>query len=233
MNDAGKMPGAPLLKIAGLSKSFGGVQALRNVDLEIYPGQVYGLIGSNGAGKSTLIKILSGDIRKDAGEIHWEGEPLIVDNPREAYARGLNFIHQELGLIPKFTILQNLTLGIRKAHRFGVISWRATRRSVVSVVEKVGIKQPLDAIVEHLSVADQWLVSIAHSLLHHCKMISMDEPTASLSAEESETLFDVIRDLTSGGVAVLYVSHRLDEILRLCAGIPVFKDGQCVLTTTR
>ncbi len=233
MNSHSGAGAGPLLKITGLSKSFGGVQALRSVDLEVFPGQVYGLIGSNGAGKSTLIKILSGDIQRDAGDIFWQGAPLTVDNPQEAYSQGLNFIHQELGLIPKFTILQNLTLGIKKAGRFGLIDWRATRRQVRAVVEKVGIKHPLNTIVERLSVADQWLVSIAHALMHSCKLISMDEPTASLSAEESETLFNVIKDLTDEGVAVLYVSHRLDEILRFCDRISVFKDGKCVLATDR
>ena len=223
--------GAPLLKIAGLSKSFGGVQALKSVDLEVRAGEVHGLIGSNGAGKSTLIKILSGDIQRDAGEIFLNGSPFFVRNPQESYAAGLNFIHQELALVPKFSILQNLTLGIPKPTRFGFIDWKAVRRSVARVVEKVGIRHSLDTIVENLSVADQWLVSIAHALMHECKLISMDEPTASLSAGESEILFSVIGDLTREGVAVLYVSHRLDEILRLCGGISVFKDGSLVLTT--
>ncbi len=222
----------PLLNIVGLSKAFGGVQALNQVDLTVRAGEVHGLIGSNGAGKSTLIKILSGDIARDAGEIFLEGKPLVSRNPGESYAAGLNFIHQELALVPKFSILQNLTLGIPKPSRFGLIRWGAVRRSVERVVRKVGIKHPLDTIVETLSVADQWLVSIAHALMHDCKLISMDEPTASLSAEESEVLFSVIGDLTREGVAVLYVSHRLDEILRLCDGISVFKDGNLVLATT-
>ncbi len=223
--------GAPFLKITGLSKSFGGVQALKGVDLEVRAGEVYGLIGSNGAGKSTLIKILSGDIQRDAGEIYLEGKPFVPRNPQESYAAGLNFIHQELALIPKFSILQNLTLGIPKQSRFGFINWGAVRRSVRRVVEKVGIRHSLDTIVENLSIADQWLVSIAHALMHDCRLISMDEPTASLSAGESEVLFNVIGDLTREGVAVLYVSHRLDEILRLCSGISVFKDGSLVLAT--
>lgn len=232
---AGKVncTGTPLLKITGLSKSFGGVQALKDVGLEVYPGEVHGLIGSNGAGKSTLIKILSGDIQRDGGEILLDGVNYAVHNPLDAYKQGLSFIHQELTLIPKFSILQNLTLGMRKTTHMGLIDWRAARKSVAAVVERVSLKQPLDVIVETLSVADQWLVSIAHALMHKCRIISMDEPTASLSAEESENLFKVMQELTGEGVAVLYVSHRLDEILRLCDGISVFKDGSCVLTTNR
>jgi ABC-type sugar transport system ATPase subunit len=225
--------GQPLLKIRNLSKTFGGVNALKDVSLEVFPGEVHGLIGSNGAGKSTLIKILSGDIQRDGGEIFFDGAPFAVANPQEAYRAGLSFIHQELSLIPKFTILENLTLGLRKPHRFGLIDWKAAKKSVADAVERVGIKQNLDTISETLSVADQWLVSIAHALMHKCRIISMDEPTASLSAEESESLFKVMSQLTSDGVAILYVSHRLDEIIRLCDGISVFKDGLCVLTTTR
>jgi ABC-type sugar transport system ATPase subunit len=225
--------GTPLLKITGLSKSFGGVQALNKVSVEVHHGEVHGLIGSNGAGKSTLIKILSGDIQRDSGEILLDGKAYTANNPQEAYKQGLSFIHQELALIPKFSILQNLTLGMKKKSRFGLIDWRSARKSVAGVVERVGLKQPLGAIVDTLSVADQWLISIAHALMHRCKIISMDEPTASLSAEESENLFKVMRELTGEGVAILYVSHRLDEILRLCDGISVFKDGNCVLTTNR
>jgi ABC-type sugar transport system ATPase subunit len=225
--------GQPLLAISGLSKSFGGVQALQDVSLEVYPGEVHGLIGSNGAGKSTLIKILSGDIQRDSGEIFYNGGPFQVHNPLESYKKGLSFIYQELSLIPKFSILQNLMLGIQKQTRFGLIDWRAAKKSVAAVVERVALKQPLDTIVDTLSVADQWLVSIAHALMHDCRIISMDEPTASLSAEESENLFKVMRELTCEGVAVLYVSHRLEEILQLCDGISVFKDGRLVLTTNR
>jgi ABC-type sugar transport system ATPase subunit len=225
--------GSPLLKIVNLSKNFGGVQALKRVNLQVYPGEVHGLIGSNGAGKSTLIKILSGDIQRDEGEIFLNGSPLNIHNPQEAYKLGLSFIHQELALIPKFSILQNLTLGLKKKSHAGLIDWRATRRSVAVVIDQVGIKQSVDTVVDTLSIADQWLVSIAHALMHKCKIIAMDEPTASLSPEESEKLFAVMSELTGSGVAILYVSHRLAEILRLCDGISVFKDGNCVLTTSR
>jgi ABC-type sugar transport system ATPase subunit len=229
----GNFTGTPLLAINGLSKSFGGVQALQNVSLEVYPGEIHGLIGSNGAGKSTLIKILSGDIQRDSGEIFYNGELFQVHNPLESYKKGLSFIYQELLLIPKFSILQNLMLGIQKQTRLGLIDWRVARKTVAGVLERVGLKQPLETIADTLSVADQWLVSIAHALMHDCRIISMDEPTASLSAEESENLFRVMQELTSEGVAILYVSHRLDEILRLCDGISVFKDGKLVLTTNR
>ncbi len=231
MDTAGRTAGGPLLRISGLCKSFGGVQALRNVDLEVYPGEVHGLIGSNGAGKSTLIKILSGDIARDAGEIFLEGEPIAIHRPQDAYRLGFSFIHQELNLIPKFSIIENLTLGQKKASRLGFIDWKAVKREAKGAVERIGLSYPMDTPVEELSVADRWLVSIAHALMRRIKLISMDEPTASLSSEESERLFKVVRELTAEGVSVLYVSHRLDEILALCDGISVFKDGSCTLTT--
>ncbi len=222
-----------MLGISGLSKSFGGVQALKDVDLEVRSGEVHGLIGPNGAGKSTLIKILSGDIAKDSGEIFLEGAPVVIHRPQDAYRLGFSFIHQELNLIPKFSIIENLTLGQKKASRFGLIDWKAVKRDARGAVERIGLSYPLDTPVAELSVAERWLVSIAHALMRRIKVISMDEPTASLSSEESERLFKVVRELTAEGVSVLYVSHRLDEILSLCDGISVFKDGSCVLTTDR
>jgi ribose transport system ATP-binding protein len=225
--------GVPLLRISGLSKSFGGVQALSNVNLEVRRGEVHGLIGSNGAGKSTLIKILSGNIARDSGEIFFDGKPFHIHEPQEAYDLGLSFIHQELNLIPRFSILENLTLGLKKATRFGLIDWKKVEKEAERTLARIGLSRPMRTPVEELSVAERWLVAIAHALTRKIKVISMDEPTASLSSEESERLFKVIHDLTSEGVSVLYVSHRLDEVLALCDGITVFKDGQCVLTTDR
>lgn len=225
--------GDPIIRVSGVSKNFGGVRALKEVSLDIYPGEVHGLIGANGAGKSTLIKILSGDIFQDTGTIYYDGQPLKINNPQDAYNLGFSFIHQELNLVPKFSIIENLTLGMNKAKRFGLIDWKQVRESAKSATERIGLQHPLETPVSELSVADQWLVSIAHALMRKIRVISMDEPTASLSAEESEKLFQVIHDLVADGVSVLYVSHRLDEILQLCDGISVFKDGVCVLSTEK
>ncbi len=224
---------APLLQCKQISKSFGGVEALKKVSLDIYPGEVHGLIGANGAGKSTLIKIISGDITQDSGEIVFDGAPLSLNGPQDAYKLGFSFIHQELNLVPKFSVIENLTLGMEKETKFGLIHWQTVSKRVTEVLNQIGLDLPLNTIVDTLSVADQWLVSIAHALMRNIKMICMDEPTASLSAEESSKLFKVIENLTSNGVAVLYVSHRLDEIMQLCSGISVFKDGECVLTTNK
>lgn len=228
-----KRIGDPIIRVSDVSKSFGGVQALDQVSIDIYPGEVHGLIGANGAGKSTLIKILSGDIKHDSGTIYLDNQPLHIDNPQDAYNLGFSFIHQELSLVPKFSIIENLTLGMPKPKRLGLIDWKTARRNARAVTERIGLKHSMDTPVNNLSVADQWLVSIAHSLMRNIRIISMDEPTASLSEEESNRLFKVVHDLVADGVSVLYVSHRLDEILTLCDGISVFKDGVCVLSTEK
>ncbi len=223
----------PFLSVRGVSKSFGGVRALKGVDMGILRGEVHGLIGANGAGKSTLIKILAGVQPPDAGVVLIDGEPVEIHDTQEAGRLGLSFIHQELNLVPKFSVLQNMTLGLPKATRLGFIDWGATRREVGPVAERVGIDFSLDEPVGNLSVADQWLVSIGRSIVRKARLIAMDEPTASLSAAESERLFKVVRELSDDGISILYVSHHLEEILDLCDRVTVFKDGERVATRER
>ncbi len=221
----------PLLQVHGLRKHYGGVQALKGIDLQICAGEVHGLVGANGAGKSTLIRILAGVTSPDAGTILLDNQPVVIPDPQYATRLGLSFIHQELNLVPKFSVLQNMTLGMAKANTLGLINWRLVKREVEVAAERVGIRFPLDIPVNELSVAEQWLVSIARSLVRRARLIGMDEPTASLSEEETHNLFRIIRELAADGIGILYVSHRLDEILELCNGITVFKDGQAVLST--
>lgn len=223
----------PFLHVSGLSKSYGGVQALRDIDLDIYPGEVHGLVGANGAGKSTLIRLLAGAGRPDAGVVQVAGVTVEITSPQEATRLGLAFIHQELNLVPKFSALQNMTLGLPKAARAGLIDWRSVRARVSEVAVRLGMDFPLNTAVERLTVVEKWLVSIARALVRNARLIAMDEPTASLSAGESERLFTIVRELSAAGIAVLYVSHRLDEILELCSHITVFKDGQRSLDTPR
>lgn len=221
------------LQVQGLSKHFGGVQALKGVDLDIAAGEIHGLVGANGAGKSTLIRCLAGIVTPDAGAILLDEAPTNITDPQHARHLGLSFIHQELNLVPKFTALQNLLLGLPKPTRGGIIDWKAARKQVEPTVARLGIDFKLDTPVEDLTVAEQWLISIGRSLLFKARVIAMDEPTASLSVVESERLFRIIRELSAEGIAILYVSHRLDEILDLCHRVTVFKDGARVLTVDR
>jgi ABC-type sugar transport system ATPase subunit len=215
----------PIIKVRGVVKNFGGVQALKFVDLDAYSGEVHGLIGANGAGKSTLIRILAGVHQADSGKLIVNDKEITVTDPQHATQLGFSFIHQELNLVQKFSALQNMTLGLAKETKWGLIDWKATQKRVGIAAERVGIDFSLTIPVEELSVGDQWLVSIARALVHKAQFIAMDEPTASLSDVESKRLFNIIRELSSDGISILYVSHRLDEILQICDWVTVLKDG--------
>ncbi len=223
----------PLVRVEGLRKSFGGVHALAGVDIDIFPGEVHGLIGANGAGKSTLIKVLAGVVRPDAGLVAIDGAPVSISGPDHAASLGLGFIHQELNLVPTLNVLQNIVLGTRKPTRLGAIDWRSVRRKVEPLARKVGIVFPLDARIGALSTAERWLVTICRALVREVRLLVLDEPTASLSQREAENLFKILNGLVEERVALLYVSHRLDEIMSLCARVTAFRDGRKVMQATR
>jgi len=222
-------PGTPFIEARGLTKHFGGVQALAGVDIDIRAGEVHGLVGANGAGKSTLIKILAGLQKPDLGRILIDGHPVEIGTPQQATALRLGFVHQELHLVPQLNVLENITLGAPKPTRLGMVDWRRVGTEVKPIAAKLGITFPLDAEVTKLSTAEKWLVSICRALVRKCRLMVMDEPTASLSEAESQRLFQIVRDLAADGIAVLYVSHRLDEILDLCDRVTAFRDGRRVL----
>jgi ABC-type sugar transport system ATPase subunit len=219
-------PGQPWLEVRGVSKQFGGARALTAVDLDIHRGEVHGLVGANGAGKSTLIRCLAGVTAPEEGTITIADRVVDIQSPRDAEQQGLAFIHQELNLVPHFNALENILLGEKKATRGGLIDWRRSSRAAYAAAERIGIRFSLGRRVDELSVADRWLVMIAKALVRDASMIAMDEPTASLSDQESQRLFGVVRDLAADGVAILYVSHRLDEVLDLADRITVFRDGR-------
>lgn len=219
---------AVLVAVRGVSKSFGGVHALRDVNFEIRPGVVHGLIGANGAGKSTLIKCLAGIEHPDAGEILVDGQSHEITTPNDATELGMAFIHQEMSLIPGWSVLRNMMLGQKPPTRLGVIDWRPARVRAREVAQRLGIRFGLNTSVDDLSPADQWLVLIGRALMRDARLIAMDEPTASLSAEEAGRLHTIIRELAASGTAVVFVSHRLDEVSDLCEDVTVFRDGQVV-----
>ena len=218
----------PFVSVKSVSKSYGGAQALRGVSLSVFSGQVHGLVGANGAGKSTLIRILAGLTQPDGGDILVDGKKVVADSPHVANKLGMSFIHQELAFVPGMTVLENIMLGVPKKTRFGVVDWRAIAKDVAPIATRVGVRAPLDANAKGLSTAENWLISITRAVVLKARLIVMDEPTAALSTAEAEQLFSIIRDLQQSGVAVLYVSHRLDEILELCRDVTVFRDGLSV-----
>ena len=232
MHDAarelGTPPAAPFVSVKAISKAYGGAQALRSVSLSIVPGEVHGLVGANGAGKSTLIRVLAGLTQPDSGEIVVDGRRIVTNSPHLANELGMSFIHQELAFIPGMTVLENIMLGLPKKTRFGLVDWPAIARDVAPIAKRVGVHAALTANVNGLSTAENWLINITRALVRNARLIVMDEPTAALSAAESDRLFGIIRELRKSGIAVLYVSHRLDEILELCQRVTVFRDGRLV-----
>lgn len=221
------------LRVRGISKRYGGAVALSAVDLDIHRGEVHGLVGANGAGKSTLIRCLAGVVRPDAGEILVDGEAIELTKPRDAERAGFAFIHQELNLVPHFDAVDNILLGIDQPATLGFVRSRDAKRIARAAAERIGATFPLDRRVDELSVGDRWLVMIARALVQNASLIAMDEPTASLSDHESATLFRIVRELAASGVSILYVSHRLDEVLELSDRITVFRDGKVTDTAVR
>jgi ribose transport system ATP-binding protein len=212
----------------GIGKSFGPVRVLEGVDFNIAGGEIHALMGENGAGKSTLMKILSGSYTADAGSILIDGKPVTVRSSTEAEALGIAIIHQELNLIPQLSVLDNLFLG-REPNHFGVIESTHMRASAAVWLNKVGAGH-LDTAREAgtLSIGQQQLVEIAKALSLNARVLIMDEPTAALSDREIDTLFQIMADLKGQGVAIVYVSHRMEEIFKVCDRISVLRDGHFI-----
>jgi ribose transport system ATP-binding protein len=220
----------PLLEMQGIVKQFPGVRALDGVDLDVRAGEVHCLLGQNGAGKSTLIKVLAGAHQPDAGRITWRGEEVSLGNPQAAMRLGIATIYQELDLVPGLTVADNIFLG-REHARFGLSRPAAANRAAAELLSRLGHPEiRATAEVGSLSAASQQMVSMARALSQDAKLIIMDEPSAVLDNEEVERLFEVIRDLTRHDVAVVYISHRLEEIREIGDRITVLKDGRTVAT---
>ncbi len=222
--------GIPLWAVRGICKSFPGVQALQDISLEIHPGEVHALLGENGSGKSTLAKCLAGVHPPDRGEILYQGSPVSFHNPADARAQGIATIYQEFSLVPTFSVAENIFLGNYKTREAGRVDWAAIRESTRVVLERLSLNLDPDAIVNTLSVAGQQLVEIAKAISMDSSLIIMDEPTASLGLTETRHLMDLIRRLTAQGKAVIYISHRLDEVFEIADCVTVLKDGHRVTT---
>jgi ABC-type sugar transport system ATPase subunit len=221
-----------LLDCRHLTKRFGGVRALNAVDLTLRAGQVLGLVGENGAGKSTLINILGGVFPPDDGEMTLAGSAYRPRHPAEAVRRGVSVVHQELNLFPNLTIAENLFLNDLPRGLFG-LDRRALHASARAFLERVRLKHDPDTLVERLSPGERQLVEIARALRERARLVILDEPTTSLTQPETERLFEIVADLRRHGIALVYISHNLDDVLRLADVIAVLRDGALVAEESR
>ncbi|MGW0760658.1 sugar ABC transporter ATP-binding protein [Streptomyces sp. NPDC002814] len=222
-------PESPLLSMSGITKSFPGVRALDGVDLDVQAGEVHCLLGQNGAGKSTLIKVLAGAHQPDTGTIHWRGEPVTLRSPIAAMRLGIATIYQELDLVEHLSVAENVHLGHEPTAAGFVVRRKTARESTAALLRRLGHPEIDPArLVGELSAAQQQIVSMARALSHDVRLIVMDEPSAALDPDEVDNLFRIVGDLTADGVAVVYISHRLEEIRRIGDRVTVLKDGRAV-----
>lgn len=220
----------PLLTMKGITKSFPGVKALQDAGFSLLPGEIHFLLGENGAGKSTLMKILSGVYRKDSGEIWINGQLADINSPRTAAAHGIGIIHQEMNLVPELTVWENIYLGREVTDVFGFIKAEIMKKQTVILLTKLGSDIDPTAVVSSLSIGEQQMVEIAKALSYETKILIMDEPTAALTERETQNLFQIIRQLASDGVGIIYISHRMEELFALSNRVTVLRDGTYVGT---
>src|SRR5579885_1921377 len=213
-----------------VAKHFGGVQALRGVDFQLFPGEVHALLGENGAGKSTLVKILGGIYKPDAGVVKIGGEAIEMRSPTQAQALGIAVVQQEPKLFPDLDVAENVFMGRHPRDRFGRIDWKRMYREVDALLASLDVPLSSHTPVQGLSIAEQQLVEIAKALSIQARVLVLDEPTAALSAHEVEELFAIVKQLRERGVAILFVSHRLEEIFAIADSLTVFRDGTHIMT---
>jgi rhamnose transport system ATP-binding protein len=221
---------APRLRLAGVAKRFGAVHAIRQADMTVRAGRVHALVGENGAGKSTMIKIVSGAERADAGTVEFDGVPVTIGSTTDAMALGIATVYQEPQLFDELTVAENIFLG-RELRKRGRVDWAAQNAHVVELLTMLGLPTRYATVpVGALSVAEQQQVSIAKALSHDATVLILDEPSAILTDAEIDVLFAVMRRLTGAGVAVVYISHRLDELVRIADEVTVMRDGTTIGT---
>lgn len=218
-----------VLRLSKVSKSFGAVHALREVDFELRKGEIHALAGENGAGKSTLMNIVDGIVRPDSGQIFFEGELVEIASPAVAQRLGIGLVHQEIALCPDVSVAENIFMSTISANRSVFMDYKGLEARAKSVLAALCDVTPA-ALVRDLSISQQQLVEIAKALTLDCRVLILDEPTAALTAKEAQILFGIMRKLADQGISIIYISHRMAEIFENCDRVTVFRDGQYVMT---
>jgi rhamnose transport system ATP-binding protein len=218
----------PLLELRGVHKSFAAVHALRGVSLELHAGEVHGLAGENGAGKSTIVRVIGGEHRPDAGDVLVDGTPVSFAGPRDAQRHGIAVIHQEPSQFPDLTVAENVFMGRQPLRSFRRIDRATMNQRAAELFESLGVPIDPGRVTRGLSIADQQIIEIGKALSADARIIVMDEPTAALSTVEAERLFRVAARLAEGGAALLFISHRLEEMFAICQRVTVLRDGSLV-----
>jgi ribose transport system ATP-binding protein len=220
-----------LLRMEQISKSFPGVQALKDVNFEVVPGEIHALVGENGAGKSTLMKALTGGQPADEGRIIWQGQEVNIQAPADAQTLGISMIHQELSLLPYMTVGQNVFLGREPAGVLpGLIKWSQLYSQTEELLKRLNLDIKPTVETQELSIAQQQMVEVAKALSIDANLIAMDEPTSSLTEQETEVLFSIMRNLKAQGVSLIFISHRLEEVFEICDRITILRDGRHIAT---
>ena len=218
-----------ILSVTNLTKSFGGIKALDNIEFELQQGEVHALMGENGAGKSTFMKTLMGLVTPDSGEITFEGNSLKNLSVHQILALGISMIHQEILAVEELTVAQNIFLG-RENNKFGWLSNKIIDQKAQEIIESLGLNINVQTKVKNLQIAEKQMVEIAKAISNNAKIIIMDEPTSALSENEVFTLFRIIRELKSTGVSIIYISHKMEEIYEIADRITVLRDGKYITT---
>lgn len=223
----------PLLSVSNISKSFAGVQALKNINLDIAPGEIHCLAGENGSGKSTLIKVISGVHAPNSGTITIDGKTFTNMTPLEAIDAGVQVIYQDFSVFPNLTVMENLALNSEVAKGRKLANWKRFRTIAEEAIAKIGFTVDLDALVGDLSVADKQLVAICRALMSDAKILIMDEPTTALTKREVAALFKIVLDLQKRGMAIIFVSHKLEEVFEIADRFTVIRNGEHIITTEK
>lgn len=221
----------PLLQLTGIEKRFGGVVALRGVDFRLHAGEIHGLAGENGAGKSTLMKIIAGVHTDYSGRMELEGRPVRFRSARDALAAGIGMVHQELSIVPELTVAENVLLGAQPTNKLGFVDWRRMMTEAGEHLQSLGISVDVRAPIGALPLGLQQMIEIARVIFSGARIIILDEPTSALSPPEIERLFELLRQLRAQGRSMIFISHFLDDILRICDAVTVFRNGQKVASS--